>query len=81
MKKKRILEGIGGLVVMAMAFSYNMSQPNSVGDVSLLSIKAMTDAAAECTGTSEEGFYCNEFADGNDYCTFGGGVNEWCPKK
>ncbi len=79
MKKKNVFTGIGMIIIMAMALSYNVSSPKQDSDISLLSIKAMTNAMAECTGASVEGATCYTFDNGTDRCLFGGEVGVYCP--
>jgi len=77
MKKKNIFVGIGCIILMAVALSFNVSQSNNNSDISLLSLKAMTNAVAEC-GNSTQGYDCYAYDNGTSDCMHNGSVEDYC---
>jgi len=77
MKKKNVFVGIGCVIVLGIALTFNVSQSTQNSDISLLNIKAMTNAAAEC-GSLVEGATCYTFASGTKDCLHGGEVGVYC---
>lgn len=60
--KKKLFIGIVTIILMAMAFNFNISQSSHKGVIPLLSIKIMASAAGEnyCT-QNLTGYFCYEF--------------------
>jgi len=77
MKKKNVFVGIGCVIVLGIALSFNVSQSTQNSDISLLNIKAMTNAAAECTHNLE-GYTCYMWASGIQDCLHVGEVGVYC---
>lgn len=77
MKKKNIFIGIGFLILMAVALSFNVSQSNNNSDISLLRLKAMTNAVAEC-GSADLGYLCYTYDNGTSSCMHNGSTEDRC---
>jgi hypothetical protein len=80
MKKKIFFVGTVSMILIAIGISFNVSHSDRISDISLLSIKAMTNAAAECTDTTTQGLVCYEFANGITGCLHGGEPRVYCAK-